>query len=275
MARLQELEVVEVSFVDLPANRRKFLVTKSDGGNPVEELLALILETDLENEDEIDQALAETNLDDQSQQALKGAIKLLNAHRENLTPEVVKSLLTKAGFAVEETPPAEPEPEVLYKEDGTLNLDGVPEQLRPAIQALWEGKQTAEEMKDDLEKTLKAERNELRKKEVVRKVKEWKVPGASTDELADLMMKAEDEMPEESAILEKVLASVSNLIKNAETLKEIGTGNESEPDSAYDRAVKKARKLMDIDPAMSLGVAIDTVFQADRELAEEHQKETR
>ncbi|KPK43086.1 MAG: hypothetical protein AMJ65_06850 [Phycisphaerae bacterium SG8_4] len=241
----------------------------------MEELLALILETDLENEDEIDQALAETNLDDQSQQALKGAIKLLNAHRENLTPEVVKSLLTKAGFAVEETPPAEPEPEVLYKEDGTLNLDGVPEQLRPAIQALWEGKQTAEEMKDDLEKTLKAERNELRKKEVVRKVKEWKVPGASTDELADLMMKAEDEMPEESAILEKVLASVSNLIKNAETMKEIGTGNESEPDSDYDRAVKKARKLMDIDPAMSLGVAIDTVFQADRELAEEHQKETR
>jgi len=275
MARLQELEVVEVSFVDLPANKRQFLLTKSDGGNTVEELLALVLETDLENEADIDAALAETELDEQGQQALKGALKLLNAHRENLTEDVVKNLLTKAGFVAKEETNTEPTEEALLKEDGTLNLETVPEALRPAIQALWEGQQEAQVTKSELEKTLKAERTKVRKEALIKKAADLKLPGASNDEIAEMLMKAEDELPDEFPILDKVLAAVSALIKGSPKLEELGNGSDSEGQSAYDRAVSKARKLMESDASLTLPNAVDTVFKADRELAEQHRQETR
>jgi hypothetical protein len=273
MARLQELEVVEVSFVDLPANKRKFLVTKNHGGNTVEELLALILETDLENEAEIDQALSESDLDEQGQQALKGAIKLLNAHRESLTPALVKSMLTKAGFVEAEEPT--PEAEVLLKEDGTLNLESVPEALHPALQALWDKGRASQDERDELEKTLKAERSELRKSEYIQKATDLKLPGASVDEFGDVLMKAADALPDEFPILDKVLAAVSALIKDSKTLEELGNGNESEGQSAYDRASSIAKEMVKADPSLTIPVAINKAFENDRELAEQHAKEER
>jgi hypothetical protein len=274
MARLQELEVIEVSLVDLPANKRKFLLTKSDGGNPVDEMLALILETDMENEGDFDQALAELNLDEKTQQALKGAFKLLNAHRENLNPDIVKSLLTKAGF-VEPAEDGDTKPTgVLMKEDGTLNLDDVPEHLRDSIQALWEGQKTAEQMKDELETTLKAERDAKRKKEFLQKAEGIKVP-VKTDDLAEMLMKVEETLPDLYPQLETLLTQVGKLLEDSPALEELGDGRGAEGASAYDRAVSKARKLMESDASLSLPIAIDTVFKADRALAEEHRNETR
>lgn len=275
MPRLQELEVIEVSLVDLPANKRKFLLTKSDGGRIVDELLALILETDMENEGELDQALAEAGFDEQTQLAVKGALKLLNAHRENLSPDVVKGLLTKAGFIEDAASGGAPEPaEALLKEDGTLNLEGVPDNLHAALQALWEKQQTSDEIRDELEKTLKAERDEKRTKDFLHKAKALPVP-MEVDVVAELMMRTEERLPDLYPHLVELLTKTSALLEDSPTLKELGDGRESEGTSAYDRAVAKAKKLMETDASLTLPVAIDTVFKADRELAEQHNQETR
>lgn len=283
MARLEDLEVAEVSLVDMPANKRRFLLTKNQGDASVDELIALILETEAENEAELDAVLAEKNLPDDTIAALRGTFRLLNAHRENITEELIKELLIKSGYVTDEVEVEDEivEPEVtevevedtddplaaITKADGTIDLDNVPEAIRPALERLWQERHDADEEREALQKTLNDERQEKRTAEFITKAQGYKLPNTDAEMVADLLMKAEDENPDTYAKLQTWLKSLSEVVGKSEIFNEIGhSGDENSGDSAYETAQKRAA---------SKGVSVDEVLKEDRDLSAQYSDETR
>lgn len=251
----------------------------------MEELLALILDTEAENEGDIDAVIAEYELPEDTSAAMRGVFRLMNAYRDNLTPEIVTSLVTKAGYMTTEEP-VEGEPveqnesddheSEIFKADGTLDLSNVPEAVRPALERLWRERSDAEEEKAELQKALETQRIEKRRSEFVTKAADLGLPGQPAD-LAELMMKVEDVDPDLYIQMDTFLKSISEVVKNSEIFKESGhQGDEDVAGDAYSVARKRAQKLMaEAEGKLSEADAIDTVFKQDRELAARHAAETR
>lgn len=251
----------------------------------MEELLALILDTEAENESDIDTVLSEHDLPEDTSAAMRGVFRLMNAHRDNLTPEIVTSLVTKAGYFKADEP-VEGEPvekdksddqgSEIFKADGTLDLSGVPEAVRPALERLWRERSDAEEEKAELQKALEAERIEKRRSEFVTKAADLGLPGQPSD-LAELMMKVEDVDPDLYTQMDTFLKGISEVVKNSEIFKEAGhSGDDDVAGDAYSQARKRAQKLIaESDGGLSETDAIDRVFKQDRELAARHAIETR
>ena len=291
MARLEDLEVVEVSLVDHPANKRKFLLMKNKGDGSVDELIALILETEAENEADLDAVLAERDLPEDTEAAVRGTFRLLNAHRETLTEDIVKAVMIKSGFLTEQVEEVTDEVEnvedesdevvteevekaeesddplaEITKADGTIDLDSVPEAVRPALEQLWRERHDAEEERQELEKALQDERQEKRSAEMITKAKGYGLPG-DAEMVANLLMKTEDEDPDKYAALATWLESISAIVKGSDLFDEIGHGgDEDDEDSGY--AVAKKR-------ADTQGVDVNTILKNDRELAERVSVEAR
>jgi hypothetical protein len=280
MARLEDLEVAEVSLVDAPANKRRFLLTKNQGDASVDELIALTLETEAENEAELNAVLAEKDLPEDTTAALRGTFRLLNAHRESITGDLIKELLIKSGFIAVKDEVVKPEVKevekakvsddplaVITKADGTIDLESVPEAIRPALERLWNERHDADEERKAVQKTLDDERLEKRTAEFITKAQGYKLPNLDADMMANLLMKAEDDDPDTYAALTTWLKSLSEVIGKSNILKEVGhSGDDDAEGSAYETAKKRAA---------SKDVSVDEVLKADRELAKQHSDEMR
>jgi hypothetical protein len=105
---LHDLKVEEVSLVPRGANRKRFLLLKSAlGGDSAmydETLLDRVLSTDLENESEIEETLKAQGLSDKARNAVKGALRLLNAYRDELPPDIINTLASLAGYGYQPPP---------------------------------------------------------------------------------------------------------------------------------------------------------------------------
>jgi len=276
MPELTNLEVLEVSLVDRPANRRRFLLTKNERDTAVEELIALILETDLENESEIDEVLK--NAPEQSRDALKGALKLVNAHREDVSTEVLKSLLVKSGFVVDAvedgTDDEGDESDAILKDDGTVDLEKVPEHLRPMIESLWKERTETAEQVETLKADIAKREEAAEMKTYLSKAEGLKLP-TEDEKFAEVLRAIHKNVPEHEAFIDDLLKKMSNLLAVSKVLDEEGTtGGDNEMLSPYERAAQKAREMVkEQDGAITFEAAIDEVFKADRELSKEYAKE--
>jgi len=276
-SELKDLTVVEVSLVDFPANRRRFLVTKNMGESTVEELLALILETDLENGEEVKASLE--GVSDGAAEALVGALKLFNAHREEVSAEVFKSMLTKAGILEEnddnDADDDDDEAAPLMKEDGSLNLDDVPEHLRADIEKLWKSTADNEKRANELQEEIAKSQEEATQKEFIEKARSFTLP-AKADELGPVLRAISEKCPDEYLFVEDLLKKASALIGDSELLKETGGKGDDTTNitDAYAKAEKLAEKLMaDSEEKITKEKAIDLVFKANPELAQAYVKE--
>jgi len=104
--KLHDLKVEEVSLVPKGANRKRFLVLKALGGDCMydESVVDRILNTDLENEDEIEQILKAKGLSEKAANAVKGALRLLNAFRDELPGDILNTLASLVGYGYQPPP---------------------------------------------------------------------------------------------------------------------------------------------------------------------------
>lgn len=202
-ARLSNLEVMEVSLVDKAANKRKFLVLKS--------------EKDVQEEMEGGDSMSKD-------QEVKEEVK------KETKEAVVKPIM---------------------KSDGTPDFEAVPDNARPAFEAIWKSQQEAISKAAEYKQKLEKELDE----------KEIKTFVAKAAELGNLSVKAEDFglvlksasknlSAEHFAELEKVLKSANDNAKIV--LKEVGHSN---PDASADISPLEQlhRKALEISKAESIG----------------------
>jgi len=82
-----------------------------------ESVLDRILNTDLGNEDEIEQILKAKGLSDKAANAVKGALRLLNAYRDELPNDILNTLASLAGYGYAPAPTGEVKAAKPYSDD--------------------------------------------------------------------------------------------------------------------------------------------------------------
>ncbi|MBW2672592.1 MAG: hypothetical protein JRD89_04135 [Deltaproteobacteria bacterium] len=289
MNRLKDLDAVEVSLVPRGANRKKFLIFKEDD-TAMEEILKAVLETELEDEQKVEEVLKAAKLSGKAQNAVKGALRLLNAYKDELPKDIMKTLAGLAGYGY--PAPTEKQkdkkdedeedkkkkygyPAPTKKEDGSYDFSGIPEEVRPAVEALWKEQQEAVKKAEELEKILKEERDKQLRKEFIQK---------AADEFANLPTKPEEfglvlkglaeKAPEEYTKLEGVLKAANEAIEKGALYAEIGRGGTPAGDSAVAKVEAMAAGLVQKDANLSRMDALAKVLAENPQLYEQYRKET-
>lgn len=314
ITELKELKVAEVSLVDKPANRRRFLILKQENGMQQEDVLKAVLEAELEDEGKVDTVLKAAGLSENAQAATKGALRLLNAFKEEMPKDIFSKLAECSGYpppepatkaAVAETPEekqkrleeeaaaaavaaaakqakAKKEDGPVVKADGSLDLSGVPEEVRPAVEAIWKSHQEAVAKAEQLQKSLDEEKTRRRTAEFIQKAEQQysNLPGTTPVDLAPVLMAIEGSAPEAYAKLETVLKAADVAIKQGLLFKSIGSdkGSDGSGNSAWVRIEAAADKLVqavqkDGGRRITKAQAIDRVLQGDKALYAEYLKE--
>lgn len=313
MPQLTNLDVEYVSLVDRAAVRdpveqsepSRFYLWKRDqsqGGHPMptftNELLgqlgdAVAKEADLA-------ALVEKNED--AGRALKGAARLLHAHKDELTPEIVSEFVKAAGLEL-----PEPEATVLKAENAAEVVEAlkgadVPEAVVSEVEdALAKAAEKADLAKADPATRARIEKAEAdaaaaqrRADEAIAKAQEERdarlskefVAKAESDygnlavkaeEFGPILKEASEKLSKEAyEALEGVLKASDEQIAKGKLFEEAGSaGGAPAPDGAYAEAQGKAEDIRKAEPKLTKEQAIAKAFEADPALQTRYLAEMR
>lgn len=294
LTELKNLKVAEVSLVTKPANKRKFLIFKEEGGlDMLEDILKSLeeLDIDLENEDEVENLLQKAKISDKAMNAVKGALKILSAHKDELPKQMMKDMAAMAGYGYaapkkeekpkeekpkEEYPKKQAKPKEEYKpmkkEDGSLDIESIPEESRSMVEMLWKEHESAIKKADQLEADLKVERE-------IRVIKEYqergaKFPNIGTSEVVGAILKTAYEVSAEYGLqVETSLKDADAKIEKSDLFKEIGSEAIGTNDSAWAKIEELAKSYVAKGEGQSMAQAVDRVLAEHPKLYEEYTKE--
>jgi hypothetical protein len=276
MSELSELDVVEVSLVDKAANKRQFLVMKSqDGGSNMNELIlncedgmedvleavakvdkgtADILKSILADDKNVAEAIAKAA--EEIRPAMSMALKALATVKKDLgtgaLEMIAKALeieLPTVEVEVEKAADGEDDeakkaikkaaPGVVFKEDGSPDFATVPEEVRPMLEMLWKQNEESVKKATAMELTLKAERDDRLNKEFITKAEDFKHLSVEAAKFGPILKNAFEKLDQsEYDELMRVLKAADKGM--SEVFKE--TGSENDDDNGEATATQKLEK---------------------------------
>lgn len=259
---LTNLDTLGVSLVRRGANKRKFAITKSEevmDEKDIELLSTVLKEAGYDGEEKLAEAIAKQQLGEKEQNAIKGALRILNAFRDNAEIKKLADMLAAAvgypppngGYPAPKMPDDAKKPS--YPTPMAKAIEGLPSEQRaamePVLKAIYESVeasaveriQKAEERAAKTEEILKAERDErLRKEFVAKAVAEYdKVPG-KPEELGLVLKSLHDVDPGLCKKVEAVLKSTQAVLKESALFVEKGRSGESVNDNDPWAQIQKA-----------------------------------
>lgn len=285
---LSDLDVFEVSLVNKPANGRSFYMTKNadEKESTMDEKLLAILETPAANEAAFDAVIQKEELSEDAVRAVRAALRLLDAFRDEIPSDTLNGLADAAGMDrfEEETNPEKEDDDMdkgygkMRKEDDILKSADLPEELKPHLEQLWKSNEEYAARVSDLENVLKAERDErLTKAETERVSKSFgHVPGADAGKVADLLIAVRKGNPEHADAIEELLSATEKAMvaKNDGAFEETGVSNtEVTSGSAWGRIEGKADDLVQKGDFANRAKAIDKVLTDNPDLYAEYLSE--
>lgn len=225
-----------------------------------------------EMEDEMDKA----KMDETLKKACRTALKALNGVKDRMPEEVMKKLMSKAGYGY--APPDEMKKAGKKDEDlgYTVKKDGsglefddtVPDSVRPGLEQLWKANKVAAEEAAELKKSLESERTLLVKeretrlrREYINKAAAFNTLSMKPDEFGVILMKAADTLDEADYLeLERVLRAADEGLKNL--FKQVGTdidngGGEESAVVKLEKAAKQIAKRDGISSEQAFVKALD------------------
>jgi hypothetical protein len=245
LTSLSELKAREVSLVKRGANeKRRFPVFKQQEAQmdpEMIEILKSVMDEALEDEADLDEFIEKQKLGAKEASALKAAMRILNAFKEDGTIKKIMAAMAKATNPFP-FPPKKPEPEKADKADGdddaddtdpdpkepTVPDDKIPESVQKQLDDANARAEKIEKANEELKKEVKAETRRREKTELVAKCKELysHVPGLSIDEMAEMLLNADDKGRE---TIEKQWAATEEAIVKSDLLRSGGTGGGFDP----------------------------------------------
>jgi len=278
LTSLTELDPVELSLVDAGANMKKrFPITKSKEfqmDKQFEEILKSVLETELDEESELSDFIAKAKVSEKGAAALKSALRILSAYKDEMPKDALDKLASAAGYAaptMKQDKKMEDEmggyPDPTKQDEVKKYLEKMPEEVRkalgvpepkpepaaapelpPEMQAIMKAQadqvEALQKKNAEIEKSLAAERDKRELAEWTAKAKAElaHVPGKSVDELAVMLKGLHDTDPKIAEEQFAILKQASEVVKSSQLLTMAGTGSAGSGNSgsAWDRIVKMA-----------------------------------
>lgn len=308
--KLTNITTDEVSLVGKGANRKKFLLFKSKEGT-MEELLKELLEETKATEGEKDLLadLKKGKFSAEEISAVQASLRMLSG----LADKIKKAGITIKAFETKADPPkierknvgeylknasgddrallakdlgidpkrfgeafgpAKTEDGVILKSDGTLNLEAVPKEMRPAMDILFKDRaETAKKLKDAEDKIEKADK-EKKRAVWINKAAEFKdLPGTNVEELADTLMELSDDGAEK---VMKQFRSNLAIIEKGNFFAEHGRpgGGSGGGGTAIEKVNQMANALVQKDDKMTVADAIQKVLNDNPALYHEYKADT-
>ncbi len=278
--RLKDIETEELSLVDRGANLKpRFLIVKREDSNMTyEEILKALVDAPdgpavPEGWDGIASELEKAELDEAARGKVKMALRLLLSEdvSKNISASVKASLANALGIESvddlkkkDDTPPADPAPEPKKAADpepktGDEPLSKMDKEAVERFEALEKRIADGEKEKDELKKDLGEQKALRRKGELVALAKQnfQHIPGKSADEIADILLKAE-ELGNFDEVLD-IYKSVEGPL--AKSLEVIGSDRGDDGSTAMGKVEKLAEAARIADPKLTEAGAISKVLE--------------
>jgi hypothetical protein len=293
---LTDLDTLGVSLVRRGANKRRVALTKSEEGmKDAEEILKAVLEMETDDEDKIEEVFKA--LSPKGVNAVKGAMRLLNAFKEELPKDVMSGLSKLAGFAAPakaegegyDFPPKKKQENAEEEDEAKMKktLENVPEELRDTLQELWkshdEGLQEqikkseeradkAETQVTELAKTVTILRDDALRKEMIEKAENSYGALGSPEEIGGLLKDLHGAGGELAEKIEKLLGQANERVAKSALLDELGrSGGGETAHNAWDKIEKAAKSIVEkSEEPLSQAEAVDMVIRKQPELYNEY-----
>lgn len=306
--KLTDITTEEVSLVGKGANRKKFLLFKSKE-DTMEELLKELLEEmkPIDGEKDLLADLKKGKFSAEETSTVQAAVRMLSGLADKIKKAgiTVKAFETKAdppkierknigeflkSSSVEDRAwvakdlgvdpkrfeeafgPAKTDDGILLKSDGTLNLEAIPKEMRPAMSLLFKERvETAKKLADAEEKIEKADK-EKKRAVWINKAGEFKdLPGTNVEELADTLMELSDQGAER---ITKQLRSNLEIIEKGDFFTEHGRHGGGIGGTAIEKVNQLVSGMIKKDEKLDQVAAIQLVMRENPALYQEYVKET-
>ena len=290
---LLDLDVREVSLVDRPAIRRKFLVVKRDeNGENMSDQEVVASEQEAFVFDEIVHQDAEVEKgyhgakdeeeDEKESSKEQPEEKGMHGHgdkeelEEESEEEEEASKKKKKKKETKKMDNSQSSASVSFskRDDGSYDLTGVPEEMQATVEAICKQHEAAVQKAAELEEILKAERDERLRRDFVEKAeKEFSnVPGTAA-EIGILLKSLNDLDVEVAEKVENIFKAVDAQLSNSAALEEIGSPASDIEVSAWGKIEKQAEELITNGAVSSKAAAISKVLEINPALYSEYLKE--
>lgn len=307
--KLTDIKTEEVSLVGKGANRKKFLLFKSKEGTMEELLKELLEETKpIDGEKDLLADLKKGKFSAEEIIAVQASLRMLSG----LSEKIKKSGITVKAFETKADPPkidrknigeylkkasnddraliakelgidpvrfaeafgpTKIDDDILLKSDGSLNLEAIPKEMRPAMSFLFKDRvENAKKLKDAEEKIEKADK-EKKRAVWINKAAEFKdLPGTNVEELADTLMELSDAGSER---IMKQLRSNLEIIEKGDFFIEHGrSGGHGAGGTAIEKVNQLVIGMIKKDEKLDQISAIQLVMRENPSLYQEYVKET-
>jgi hypothetical protein len=255
----------------------------ADEESSMDEKLLAILETPAADEAKLDEFISKAEMSEDAVRAVRAALRLLDAFKDEVPSDTIRGLAAAAGMeSMEEKMDHEDDAEKgkneMYKADEeteVLKSAELPEEIKPALEALWKSNEEYAQRVSELESVLKAERDErLVKSETERVSKSYgHVPGADAQKIAGLLIEIRKGNPDHATAIEELLSATEQAMvaKSDGAFEEAGTSTtEVTSGSAWGRIEGMANELVTKGEAPNRAKAIDQVLIHNPELYAEY-----
>jgi hypothetical protein len=288
LTEIKNVKTDEVSLVDKGANKKKRFPIFKQESQMNDDIIKAVLETQVDEETNLDEFISKSELDETGAQVVKGALRLLAGFKDKLPTETPSALAKAAGYEEpvakakkeEEIPPKEMDEEEDEEEmKMKKSLEALPEELRKEFETI----QKAQDDKiaelttknETFAKQLKEERDRRETEEWVAKCKEHlaALPGKTAQEHGESFKKMADADAELAEEQFKVLKSAADAIKEGNLYKELGGRGEDTTGSVMTKINKAAAKLRDGDSKLSKEQAFMKALEDDPTLYAEYMNE--
>lgn len=288
--RLRNLDVREVSLVDKGANRKKFLITKSEKDQMAkkatkEELDQILkaLDADALREDgKLEEVIKGMDVSPKATEALREALKQLLVVEEEMDGTecsyglqyIMNTVATYLGWGVVGGETQEIEKN-MGKENEAVKVDPKVEEISKSLAEVQKQLEESKKQNADMAEIIKREQDKAKTAEFVAKAeKEFKNLPGDAKSLGEVMKSLSEKAPEDFAKLEVVLKAANEMIAKGATLEVEGSKQGGEAgkasDEIYSQIEKKAEALVVKSATegkpMSKAKAIDEVMKSEKAL---------
>jgi hypothetical protein len=163
-------------------------------------------------------------------------------------------------------------PKKMKKDDGTIDLEAVPEESRELVSMLWKEHETAVQKAITLENDLKIERDIRITKEFIDRA--TKFPNLGTPEIiGSVLRKAFDVSDEYGNQLEGILKDTNSRIEKSALFTEVGSNATGAAESVWAKIEELAKGIVVKGQGQTMAQAIDRVLAENPQLYDEYTKE--
>lgn len=233
---MSEIRPSRVSLVKRPANRREYLLIKSEG-QQMDEIFRIISETSADNETELAEALKAAGKDEKTIKAVLAVARVFSAYSEDIDKSDFDAIAKSLGYETAK----EDESEEITKGD----LEKLPEAIRAKVEKLQSDAEATNGRLSEIEKSLSDKDEESKLAEWKTKVSGLDKVAKSADELAKIVKGVADSSGDEAAeALIEALRSASSGKSDDFTEDGSSAPGDEGNENTYELAKAKAEEIV-------------------------------